>query len=97
MQVLPFRFNVPFVNVMVRIEPNYQEHHEYLKQLYYNDFLALRDSTGNFYEAWYENEFASAATVLNEVASKYTCFLVNHVIMSMVESDGGSVKVVGKK
>jgi Protein of unknown function (DUF4230) len=84
-------------SLMVLVEPKYKEHHEYLKQLYYNDFVALRDSSANIYEAWYENESASAATVLNEVASKYTCFLVNHVIMSMVESDAGSVKVVGKK
>ncbi|MFK7809556.1 MAG: DUF4230 domain-containing protein [Saprospiraceae bacterium] len=84
-------------SLMVEIEPRYKEHHDYLKQLYYNDFLALRDSSSNFYEAWYENEYSSAATVLNEVASKYTCFLVNHVIMSMVKNDGGKIKVVGKK
>lgn len=84
-------------SLKVSIEPRYKEHHDYLKQLYYNDFLALRDSSANEYEAWYENEYGSAANVLNEVASKYTCFLVNHVIMSMVENQGGQLKVVGKK
>ena len=84
-------------SLMIEIEPRYQEHHSYLRQLYYNDFLALRDSSANFYQAWYENEFSSSAEVLNEVASKYTCFLVNHVIMSMVKTQDGKVVVRGKK
>ncbi len=84
-------------SLLQTLEPRYQEHHDYLKQLYYNDFVALRDSSSNFYEAWYENEYSSAATVLNEVSSKYTCFLVNHVIMSMVDNQAGKLSVVGKK
>jgi len=79
------------------LEPAYQEHHNYLRQLYYNDFISLRDSTANLYEAWYGNESASAANVLNEVASKYTCFLVNHVIMTMVKSQDGKLNVRGRK
>lgn len=84
-------------SLLVTLEPRYKEHHDYLKQLYYNDFISLRDSSENFYEAWYENEYSSAASVLNEVSSKYTCFLVNHVIMSMVENQAGKLSVVGKK
>ncbi len=90
------RMNLPD-SVMVQLEPRYKEHHNYLRQLYYNDFIALRDSSANFYEAWYENEYSSAAEILNEVASKYTCFLVNHVIMSMVKSEDGKIVVRGKK
>ena len=84
-------------SLLQEVEPLYQQHHDYLKNLYYNDFLALRDSSANFYETWYENNYTSASDALHEVASKYTCFLVNHVIMSMVESTGGKIKVVGKK
>ncbi len=84
-------------SVKLNLEPAYKEHHPYLRQLYYNDFIRLRDSTANLYEAWYENESSSAANVLNEVASKYTCFLVNHVIMTMVKSQDGKISVQGRK
>jgi len=84
-------------SIKLHLEPAYKEHHNYLRQLYYNDFISLSDSTANLYEAWYGNESASAANVLNEVASKYTCFLVNHVIMSMVKSQDGKLNVRGRK
>lgn len=84
-------------SIKLHLEPAYKEHHNYLRQLYYNDFISLRDSTANLYETWYGNEAASAANVLNEVASKYTCFLVNHVIMSMVKSQDGKLNVRGRK
>ncbi len=84
-------------SIKLHLEPAYKEHHNYLRQLYYNDFVSLSDSTANLYEAWYGNEAASAANVLNEVASKYTCFLVNHVIMSMVKSQEGKLNVRGRK
>jgi len=84
-------------SIKMNLEPAYKEHHSYLRQLYYNDFIHLRDSTANLYEAWYANESGSATNVFNEVASKYTCFLVNHVIMSMVKSQDGKLSVRGKK
>lgn len=78
---------------MVREE--YEKHHPYLRDLYYNDFLALKDTTSNLYQTWYDNEGANSTAVLREVASKYTCFFVNHVFTSVVETEGGSIYAKG--
>ena len=78
----------------MQLEPEYRKHHSYLSQLYFDDFVSLRDSSSNFYEAWYNNESTSVVEVMNEVASKYTCFLVNQVMMTLLESQGG--KLYGK-
>ncbi len=90
------RMNLPD-SLKMELEPSYKVHHDYLKDLYFKDFVALKDTSDNIYQAWYENEATSSAEILNEVASKYTCFLVNHVIMSMVKSEGGKLNVKGSK
>ena len=84
-------------SVKMNLVPEYEKHHPYLEQLYYNDFMALRDSSGTTYEAWYDNESNSAVVVMNEIASKYTCFLVNHVITGLLELESGTIGAKGKK
>ena len=84
-------------SLKVQLEPEYRKHHAYLKALYFDDFIALRDTSANLYEAWYENNQISAVEVLNEVASKYTCFLINHVIMTLLKAEGGKLIVRGKE
>ncbi len=83
------RMNLPDT-LQASIQGEYEKHHPYLRQLYYNDFIALMDTTGNLYQSWYENEYSSAVDVMNEVASKYTCFLVNHVISSLLKEANGT-------
>jgi hypothetical protein len=77
-----------------RIE--YEKHHPYLRSLYYNDFVRLKDTTSVFYQSWYDNEATSSIEMLNEVASKYTCFLINHVLTSIIETEKGSIYAKGK-
>ncbi|MEO1628823.1 MAG: DUF4230 domain-containing protein, partial [Bacteroidota bacterium] len=84
-------------SIRILLEPEYQKHHPYLKQLYFNDFVNIRDTSANLYEGWYDNESGGATEALNEVASKYTCCLVNHVIMSLVKSDNGTLNVKGQR
>ncbi len=84
-------------SIRIELEPEYQKHHPYLEQLYFNDFVEIRDTSGAFYEAWYENEGSSAVTAINEVASKYSCFLVNHVVSSLLKIDQGIIGAKGKK
>jgi hypothetical protein len=79
-----------------RIESEYQKHHPYLRNLYYNDFLALKDTTSLDIQTWYESESTSSVDFLYEVASKYTCFLVSHVITSIIETDAGKVMARGR-
>ncbi len=78
-----------------KIKTEYEKHHPYLKDLYYNDFITMKDTTSNLYQTWYENEFSNATAILHEVASKYTCFLVTHVITSLVETTNGSIYAKG--
>ena len=84
-------------SVRMELEPEYQKHHPYLQQLYFNDFISIRDTSANTYEAWYANEATGAVGTMNEVASKYTCFLVNHVITTLLKTEGGVIGAKGKK
>ncbi len=84
-------------SLKAQLEPEYQKHHPYLQQLYFNDFVNIRDTTAGTYEAWYANEATGAVETMNEVASKYTCFLVNHVITTLLKTEGGILGAKGKK
>jgi hypothetical protein len=84
-------------SIKVQLEPEYQKHHPYLQQLYFNDFINIRDTSANTYEAWYANEATGAVETMNEVASKYTCFLVNLVITTLLKTEGGILAAKGKK
>jgi hypothetical protein len=83
-------------DVRGKVRSEYDKHHPYLKNLYYHDFVAMKDTTSNLYQTWYDNEFSNAVEILHEIASKYTCFMVNHVITSLIETSSGSVYARGK-
>ncbi|HMN90103.1 MAG TPA: DUF4230 domain-containing protein [Saprospiraceae bacterium] len=83
-------------DVRGKVRSEYDKHHPYLKNLYYHDFVAMKDTTSNLYQTWYDNEFSNAVEILHEIASKYTCFMVNHVITSLIETSNGSVYARGK-
>ncbi len=90
------RMNLPD-SLQRNVEKEYQKHHDYLKQLYFNDFVHIKDTTANMYETWYENDSKSAVEVMNEVASKYTCFLINHVIVTMLKAGSNNFSAKGRK
>ncbi|MDZ4705484.1 MAG: DUF4230 domain-containing protein [Saprospiraceae bacterium] len=84
-------------SIKAKLKGEYEKHHAYLKNLYYNDFIALQDSTSAIYQAWYDNQSANSVEVLNQVAAKYTCFLVTHVITSLVKTnEAGSIYAKGQ-
>lgn len=70
------------------VEKEYDVHHNYLKKLYLRDFIALQDTTSNLYKIWYQDQASSSVKLFNEVASKYTCYLVD-LIFSTVAKRGG--------
>ncbi len=80
---------------MQQIDSAYLQHHPYLRQLYYQDFLALKDTSSNLYQTWYENEAGRSTRFLEEVASKYTCFLVNHVMVNVLDTEAGRIYAKG--
>ncbi|HKK77303.1 MAG TPA: DUF4230 domain-containing protein [Saprospiraceae bacterium] len=80
-----------------QIRQEYEKSHAYLRNMYYQDFVSLRDSTSMLAQRWYSKEAGSAIEVLHEVASKYTCFLVNQIMATVLETEGGSFYGKGKK
>ncbi|MEM0992227.1 MAG: DUF4230 domain-containing protein [Bacteroidota bacterium] len=79
------------------IQREYDKHHEYIKGMYYNDFITLKDTTSRAYKTWYGTEMTDAVEFMNEVSSKYTCFLVNLVLSAVLETQGGAIAAKGNK
>lgn len=79
------------------IAKEYNKHHDYLSNLYYTDLVEMHDSSDNRISTWYENKITNVVDILNEVSSKYACFLVNHVIKSVLTQTGGDISSINKE
>jgi hypothetical protein len=75
-----------------RLEPEYKKQHEYLKSMYYNDFVAVKDTTAGMYETWYNDNSNQAVRLFNEVAGKYTCFFVTQIMATLIKAGEFSAK-----
>jgi hypothetical protein len=75
----------------------YEVHHPYISKLMFNDFAALADTSSALYGTWYQTEGVNAVNILNEVASKYTCFFINQILASMLKTEQGKIYVKGDK
>ncbi len=84
-------------SIQALVMAEYDKHHPYLRQLYFNDFMTLQDSTSDLYNKWYNNHYNSAVDMLEEVTSKYTCFFVNQIMASVLETTDGKISVLGTK
>ncbi len=73
----------------------YKKQHPYIRQMYFNDFIGLQDTAGALYQSWYENESTNAVDLLNEVASKYTCFFINNILSAVLRTQDGKLSVRG--
>ncbi len=73
----------------------YDRQHPQFADLYFNDFMAIRDTSGSLYETWYDSEGANVSEIFNEVASKYTCFLVNKVLAAVITTRDGNILAKG--
>lgn len=89
------RMNLPDT-IKAQLKVEYEKHHPYLRRLYFNDFVQLKDTSSVIYEQWYNNEGTNAVALLKEVASKYTCFIVNHVLTGLIKTDEGRIYVSGR-
>lgn len=74
----------------------YRKMHPSIRQMYFNDFISLGDITNQTYQSWYENESSNAVDLLNEVASKYTCFFITNIIGTILKTQDGKIAVNGK-
>ena len=89
------RMNLPD-SLKRRLEPEYRKHHDYLRSLYYSDFIALKDTTASLYETWYSDNGNQAVQVFNEVAGKYTCFFVTQIMATLLKASDGRLLAKGK-
>lgn len=83
--------------VKSQIPQEYDKHHSYLRNLYYDEFLAIKDTTSSLYQTWYDNGFKNAAQIWYEVAAKYTCYLVNNVMGNLIPMKDGAFYAKGKR
>lgn len=83
-------------SLKIRVKEEYEKHHPYIHQLMFNDFVAMKDSTSTLYNTWYQNELTGAVEILHEVASKYTCFLVNQILATLLPTMEGKIYVKGE-
>lgn len=79
------------------IAEEYAKHHQYLKDLYFDDFVKLQENKNTTQDQWYANQSKDMIDALNEITSKYTCFLTSHVISSVLPNPEGKLLVSGKK
>lgn len=75
---------------------SYGKHHAYLKDLYFDDFTELSEHQSDIKDQWYANDQKQAIQSLHEVLSKYTCFLVSHVVIAVLDAPEGKLLVQGK-
>lgn len=79
-----------------QVQQEYKSQHPYLRKLYYQDFMEIRDTTSTFARSWYQKESTSAAEAMEMVAGKYTCFLVNQILTKVVPTEAGTYYAKGR-
>ncbi|MFK8164310.1 MAG: DUF4230 domain-containing protein [Lewinella sp.] len=73
----------------------YDSQHPEFAVLYYNDFMRMRDSSAAVYEAWYEEGGGKLIQIFEEVASNYTCFIVNKILAVVIRTRNGNILAKG--
>lgn len=84
-------------SLKMSVRSEYDKHHPYISQLMFDDFVALKDTSSAIYNTWYASEMTGSVDILNEVASKYTCFLVTQIFGTLLQTEEGKIYVKGKK
>jgi len=82
-------------SLKVEVVREYERQHPQLADLYYQDFMRMRDSTGAVYEIWYEEGGSKLIEIFEEVASNYTCFMVNKVLAVVIRTRNGNILAKG--
>ena len=75
----------------------YDLQHEEFANLYYRDFMRMRDTSAAVYEAWYEEGGGKLTQIFEEIASNYTCFMVNKVLAAVVRMRNGNIIARGRE
>ena len=81
--------------VRAKVRDQYDRQHRYLTEIYFDDFTALIDTSEADYATWYESGSQQVVESFKEVASKYTCFLINTVLNEALETYDGRIGMKG--
>lgn len=73
----------------------YDREHAQLAELYFADFLRVRDTSAAIYETWYEEGGRKVTEVFEEIAAKYTCFMVNKILATVIRTRNGNILAKG--
>lgn len=73
----------------------YDREHPQLAELYFADFLRARDTSAAIYETWYEEGGRKVTEVFEEIAAKYTCFMVNKILATVIRTRNGNILAKG--
>ena len=84
-------------SLKTQVQQEYDKHHPYISKLMFDDFVALKDTSSAIYNTWYNSEMTGSVDILNEVASKYTCFLVTQIFGTLLPTREGKIYVKGAK
>lgn len=79
-------------NAVIR---EYDVQHQEFAGLYYTDFMRSVDSTSTEYDVWYEDGGGKLIEIFEEVASNYTCFMVNKIIAVVIRTRNGNILAKG--
>lgn len=82
-------------SLRVEVIKEYERQHPQFAELYYVDFMRARDSTAAIYETWYEEGGSKLTEVFEEVASNYTCFMVNKILAVVIRTRNGNILAKG--
>ena len=106
-EALIYDFNLSLLNhvasrmnlsdsLKLQVRSEYDKHHPYLFKLMYQDFVSMKDSSSILYNTWYGSEMTTAVDLLNEVAGKYTCFMVTQIFGTLLKTQEGRIYIKGK-
>ncbi|MFN4081280.1 MAG: DUF4230 domain-containing protein [Saprospiraceae bacterium] len=68
------------------LEPQYKRHHSYLRDLYYEEFAALRGMDDATLQSWYNDNANQAVNLFHEVSGKYTCFFITQIMATLLKT-----------
>ena len=83
-------------SLKAQVRSQYDKHHPYLFKLMFDDFTAMKDTSSILYNTWYGSEMTTAVDLLNEVAGKYTCFMVTQIFGTLLKTQEGKIYIKGK-
>ncbi len=88
------RLGVPD-SIRTAMQQAYEQQHEWVSELIFEDYTRLRDTASATYESWYQTLSTNAVSRFYEVAARYACTVINGVIAKVFTDEQGLMWVKG--